>query len=133
MSESKSKKVVKKVAIEELETTREFKHYVRGRERVVVKWGMPKCTPCKIIAPTFQKLAETHPGLALAEAQITVPSLRSIVNLYKIDSVPIFYFFCGGKHIPDLTYQGIEPDKLIKNATALLKTDLPKPKTDPKP
>lgn len=105
---------------EQLETAREFKHYIRGRERVIVKWGMAKCDPCKVIAPKFKKLAASHPGLALAETDLLLPAMSSVANSYQVTTVPVFHFFFQGKHRPELTYQGIDGDKLAKCATTLL-------------
>lgn len=113
----------KRQMVEELETAREFKNYTRGREKVVVKWGMPKCPPCKLIAPTFEKLSETHPGLALAEANVTSRAMGGIVDQYDVNKVPMFHFFHNGKHLPELNYQGVNPDRLLKHANALLNLD----------
>lgn len=118
--EKKEREVVEAPAdVPDLATAEAFEEYLQKNDFVAVKFGMPGCKPCKVVAPAFERLPSKLPKVALATIDATKRNVREIVQQYDVDGVPVFHFFHKAKHRPELTYQGINPDKLWKRAHAL--------------
>jgi thiol-disulfide isomerase/thioredoxin len=107
------------VDLPDLATMEEVEAFLQKNDFVAIKFGMPGCKPCKTIAPAFEQLLKKFPKVALATIDATRRRVRQMVEQYDIDGVPVFHFFHKTKHQQDLTYQGINPDKLSKRAHAL--------------
>lgn len=107
------------VGIVELSKMEEFEAFLKNNDYVAIKFGMPGCGPCKVVAPAFEKLTDRLSKLALASVDASCPELFELVDQYAIDKVPVFHFFHKAKHQPDLAYQGVNSDKLWKRAHSL--------------
>jgi len=106
-------------SIQELATMDAVESFLKNNDYVVIKFGMPGCGPCKTVAPAFEKLPERLGKLSLASVDATCPDVFDLVDQYTVDKVPVFHFFHRSKHQPDLTYRGINADKLWKRAHTL--------------
>ena len=59
------------------------------------------CGPCKMLSPTFEKLAETF-GDQVTFAKINVDELPDIANRFSIRSIPTLILLKGGEEIERL-------------------------------
>lgn len=74
-----------------------FGKEVLGSEKVVlVDFWAPWCVPCKVIAPTVEKIAEEHKDrIKVAKANVDDdPSLATELSIFNI---PTIVFFKSGK------------------------------------
>jgi thioredoxin 1 len=74
-----------------------FANEVLGSEKLVmVDFWAPWCVPCKVIAPTVDKIAEEHSGkIKVAKANVDDdPSLATELSIFNI---PTIVFFKSGK------------------------------------
>jgi len=95
-------------------------------ERIVQKADQPVlvdfyadwCGPCRMLAPTIEKLAQEYQGRAII-AKVNVDSLPAIAGRYGIQGIPAVLVFDKGKEVQRLV--GLRPqsdyakaiDKLI--------------------
>jgi len=63
---------------------------------VFVDFWAEWCAPCRMLAPTFEKLAETY-GHAITFAKVDVDELPEIGNKYAIRSIPTLMLIQGGE------------------------------------
>ncbi len=56
------------------------------------------CTPCKIIAPTFEKLAESWDG-KIKFAKLDVDRYGEIASKYQVQGIPTLLLFKDGQLI----------------------------------
>jgi len=66
-----------------------------GKPAVVDFWA-DWCTPCHMIAPSVQDLAETYDGRAVV-AKLNVDENPGVADRYGIRGIPTLLFFKGGK------------------------------------
>ena len=74
-----------------------FSKEVLGSEKVVlVDFWAPWCVPCKVIAPTVEKIAEEHSDrVKVAKANVDDdPTLATELSIFNI---PTIVFFKSGK------------------------------------
>jgi thioredoxin 1 len=62
---------------------------------VVIDFYATWCGPCKVIAPTFEKLAETYPELTCLK--VDVDESQELVDIYDISCMPTFIFLKDGQ------------------------------------
>ncbi|MCU0915067.1 MAG: thioredoxin [Planctomycetes bacterium] len=78
-------------------------------ERVVLKADQPVlvdfyadwCGPCRMLAPTIEKLAQQYQGKATV-AKVNVDSLSSLASRYGIQGIPAVLIFDKGKEVQRL-------------------------------
>eukprot|EP01128_Nolandella_sp_AFSM9_P005741 TRINITY_DN2841_c0_g1_i1.p1 TRINITY_DN2841_c0_g1~~TRINITY_DN2841_c0_g1_i1.p1 ORF type:complete len:105 (-),score=33.26 TRINITY_DN2841_c0_g1_i1:127-441(-) len=83
---------------------------------VVVDFSAEWCGPCKRIAPTYAKLAETHSNATFLH--IDIDEVQDIPVTKDIQGVPTFMFFKNGELITQ--FAGASVAKLEENVTANL-------------
>lgn len=89
---------------------------------VLVDFYSTTCGPCRMLAPTIDKLAERYEGRA-AVVKVNVDRLPQLAARYGIQGVPSVLFFKEGKEVGRLV--GLRPqgsyseilDRLIDSAT----------------
>jgi thioredoxin 1 len=64
---------------------------------VVIDFYATWCGPCKRIAPTFEKLAQSLPKITFLK--VDVDDSPELVNAYDINAMPTFVFLKNGKII----------------------------------
>jgi len=65
---------------------------------VVVDFWAPWCGPCKMIAPTLEKLAGEYSG-RIKVCKVNTDQNRQLAANYKISGIPALLVFRGGKLI----------------------------------
>lgn len=74
-----------------------FKREVLGSEKVVlVDFWAPWCVPCKVIAPTVEKIAQEH-GDRVKVAKANVDDNPDLATELSIFNIPTLVFFKSGK------------------------------------
>ena len=66
------------------------------------------CAPCRMIAPTFERLAEKY-GDAITFAKLDVDELPELANQFGIRSIPTLLLLQGGNEIERLI--GVRPER----------------------
>ena len=75
-----------------------------------------------MIAPIFEKLAETNPDAEFVK--VDVDKASEVCTACGIESMPTFYFYKGGEKVDELI--GAEEDELKKKVAKLVEEDCPK-------
>lgn len=74
-----------------------FGQEVLGSEKVVlVDFWAPWCVPCKVIAPTVERIAEEH-GARIKVAKANVDESPELATELSIFNIPTIVFFKSGK------------------------------------
>jgi thioredoxin 1 len=84
---------------------------------VIVDFWAPWCGPCRMLAPTIQKLAETYAGKVKVGKMDTDQNPETPGGL-RISSIPTVIFFQGGKEVERLV--GVNPEAKYKDVLAKL-------------
>ena len=73
------------------------KEVLRSTEKVLVDFFATWCGPCKILAPTLEKLSEEHPEYIIGK--VDVDKEPELAQKYSIMSVPTLIVFDNGEEI----------------------------------
>ncbi len=85
---------------------------LRSKEPVLVDFWAPWCGPCRMIAPTLEKLAQEYAG-KIKVAKLNVDENQRLAQTYQAHSIPLMVLFKGGKPINKLI--GAHPEPNIRN------------------
>jgi len=100
-----------------------FERIVQKADRpVLVDFYADWCGPCRMLAPTIEKLAKEYQGRAII-CKVNVDSLPAIASQYGIQGIPAVLVFDKGKEVQRLV--GVRPageyakvlDKLVGQAS----------------
>lgn len=80
----------------------------------IVKFTADWCGPCKRMAPTYEKLAETY-GQKIQFLEVDID--KSPMLATNVQAIPLFLFYLNGDIIPDLTVRGGSVQMLTQNMT----------------
>lgn len=69
------------------------------------------CQPCKMLAPTLERLAKEYDGRAVV-AKMDGETEVTTVTAYAVSALPTLLFFKGGKLAKKLT--GLQSEKAIR-------------------
>ncbi len=84
-----------------------FERIVQKADRpVLVDFYADWCGPCRMLAPTIEKLAKEYQGRAII-AKVNVDSLPAIARQYGIQGIPAVVVFDKGKEVQRLV--GVRP------------------------
>jgi thioredoxin 1 len=87
---------------------------------VIVDFWAPWCTPCKMIAPTLENIAQKYDG-KLIVAKVNTEENPKWAMRYGVQGIPTLLFISGGKAIDHQV--GVAPANVLKNnAERLLRT-----------
>ncbi|RFU27632.1 hypothetical protein B7463_g8714, partial [Scytalidium lignicola] len=82
-------------------TASELEALLSSTTNVVVDFYADWCPPCRVIAPIFSKLADSHAvGGHLAFAKVNVDHVNNIAKRYDVSAMPTFVFFENGQPRP---------------------------------
>lgn len=78
---------------------------------VIVDFWAPWCNPCKMIAPTLEKLAKEQDG-KLIVAKINTDENPEWMNKFGVQGIPTLLFVSGGKVVHRQV--GALPERLLR-------------------
>lgn len=78
---------------------------------VIVDFWAPWCNPCKMIAPTLEKLAREHEGKLLV-AKINTDENAEWMNKFGIQGIPTLLFVSAGKVVHRQV--GALPERMLR-------------------
>ncbi|OGS42228.1 MAG: thioredoxin [Euryarchaeota archaeon RBG_16_62_10] len=90
-----------------------FDSTVKSTPRLVIDCWAPWCGPCRMLAPTFEALAQDYKGKVSFGKLDTDESPRTATAL-SIHSIPTLLFYRDGKQVDRLT--GARPRADIESA-----------------
>ncbi len=91
----------------------EFEKVVMQSELpVIVDFWAPWCNPCKMIAPTLEKLATEQEG-KLIVAKVNTDDNPEWMNKFGVQGIPTLLFVSGGKVVHRQT--GALPERMLRD------------------
>jgi thioredoxin 1 len=63
---------------------------------VVVDFWAPWCAPCKLVAPSLDKIAQEYAG-KLVVAKVNTDENAKWASQYRVSGIPTMLFFSGGR------------------------------------
>ena len=79
---------------------------------VMVDFWAPWCGPCRMLAPTIEKLAGEYQGKAKI-GKLNTDENSDTAGSLRISSIPTVVFFKGGKEVARLV--GVNPEQKYKD------------------
>jgi thioredoxin 1 len=80
---------------------------------VIVDFWAPWCNPCKMIAPTLEKLAREQEG-KLIVAKVNTDENPEWMNKFGVQGIPTLLFVSGGKVVHRQV--GALPERMLREA-----------------
>lgn len=99
-------------------TDSNFESLVASGKALVVDFWAPWCSPCRMLGPTIEKLAERYDGQVVV-GKCNVDENMGAASAMRVSSIPAVYFFKGGKAV-DLSVGLVPEEVLDKKIKALL-------------
>jgi thioredoxin 1 len=100
-------------------TTANFESDVlKSEQAVLVDFWAPWCSPCRMVAPVIDELADEYVG-RIAIGKLNVDENGPISQQYGVMSIPTLMIFKGGKMVDKITGFRGKPD-LVKMLNAQL-------------
>ena len=81
-----------------------------GNKAVIVDFFAQWCGPCKVIAPKLMKMAQEFPNVVVMK--IDVDEAQDVAALCRIEAMPTFCVFKGGKEVKADRIRGASEEKL---------------------
>ena len=86
---------------------------LKSRDPVLVDFWAEWCAPCRMLAPTIEKLAKDYAG-KLKVGKVDIESNRDVTLKYGIKAIPTVILFEGGQVAQ--TFEGLRREKDFKEA-----------------
>jgi thioredoxin 1 len=80
---------------------------------VIVDFWAPWCTPCKMVAPTLEKLASEYAGKLLV-AKVNVDDDQKYAQQYGVQGIPTMLFISNGNVVHQQV--GALPENMLRQA-----------------
>ena len=77
--------------------TQEFQDVISNNELVFVDFYANWCGPCKMLAPSIEKLADEHPNVKVVK--IDVDQEPSLAMQFQVQSIPTLITVKGGQPV----------------------------------
>jgi len=84
---------------------------LKARGLVMVDFFAPWCGPCKMMAPSIEKLAGEYAG-SVVIGKFNVDDNPEVAGKYNIQSIPTIIFFKGGEMVDQLV--GFQSGEVLK-------------------
>jgi thioredoxin 1 len=82
--------------------TADFDHQVlHATQPVLVDFYSDSCGPCRMLAPTIEKIARQYEGRAVV-CKVNVDRFATLADRYGIQAIPTVFFFDKGKEVQRL-------------------------------
>jgi thioredoxin 1 len=81
------------------------------KEVLLVDFWAPWCTPCKIIAPTLNEIAENESDIVVGK--INVDHQQDLAKKFKVRNIPTMVIFKNGSEVGRIV--GVKTKKAILN------------------
>lgn len=109
-------------------TAEDFKQHVMQAEKpVLADFYSNGCGPCRMLAPTIDRLADKYRGRALV-CKVSLDAAPELARHHGISGIPAVLFFEGGREVRRLiglqdqgTYERVLESLLTNNETSLEK------------
>ena len=82
---------------------------------VIVDFWAPWCGPCKMVAPTLEKLAKEYAG-KLVVAKVNTDEHQMWASQYGVQGIPTMLFVAGGKIVHRQT--GALPEAMLRDVVS---------------
>lgn len=79
-------------------STEEFDNMLANNKLVLVDFWATWCTPCKMVAPIIDQLAEQYAG-KITVAKVDVDQQQDLAVRYGIQTIPTIMLFKDGKFV----------------------------------
>lgn len=89
------------------------KTVLKSTTPVIVDFWAPWCGPCKMVAPTLEKIAKEYSGKVIV-AKVNTDENPDWAQRYGVQGIPTMLFISGGKIIHRQV--GALPEKMLKEA-----------------
>jgi len=74
------------------------KEVIEGKGRVLVDFYADWCSPCKMLAPTIQKVAEKYSG-KITVGKVNIDESPNLAAAFKVMSIPTLILFDNGEKV----------------------------------
>ncbi len=91
---------------------------LKAKGLVIVDFFAPWCGPCKMMAPSIEKLANEYAG-KVKIGKLNVDDNGEIGNRYEIQSIPTIIFFKDGEIVEKLI--GFQSEETLRQKIETLK------------
>lgn len=88
---------------------------MQSQTPVIVDFWAPWCNPCKMIAPTLDKLAKEQDGKLLV-AKVNTDENPEWMNKFGVQGIPTLLFISGGKVVHRQV--GALPERMLRDVVA---------------
>ena len=79
-----------------INSTQEFDDMIKQNRYVVAEFWAEWCTPCRMVAPVIEKVAEQYSG-KINVAKVDIDEQQELAIRYGIQTIPTIIFFKEGK------------------------------------
>src|SRR5215469_1213644 len=96
--------------MQEIKSLSEF-NKLKTNTLLIIDFYAVWCGPCKVISPTFDKLAKQHESsTSIIFAKVDVDKAKEVAQACGITAMPTFQFFKEGKKVDEV--KGADPQQL---------------------
>lgn len=79
-----------------INSTQEFDDMIKQNRYVLAEFWAEWCTPCRMVAPVIEKVAEQYSG-KINVAKVDIDEQQELAIRYGIQTIPTIIFFKEGK------------------------------------
>lgn len=77
------------------------KEVIEGKGKVLVDFYADWCSPCKMMAPIIEKVAEQYNG-KITVGKVNIDEYPNLAVTYKVMSIPTLIFFDNGEKVESI-------------------------------
>lgn len=96
----------------DIRTPSDFKRYVMTAPLALVDFWAPWCAPCRLLAPTLERLQKKNPGLVIAK--VNIDENPAMAQAFGVRAVPTLVLMQDGA--VESTLVGVQPLERLQQA-----------------